>query len=138
VSDLRSGPATRHDIATNLLRRRRVERRQLTAYARTDWIVYQDDTAVAGDESTNGAALARALALMKPPERDALLLYALVELSYDEIATALDAPVGTVATWLHRARGAAQREPATADTVPLATTGAKGDGSAEPLSGFNS
>jgi DNA-directed RNA polymerase specialized sigma24 family protein len=92
VSDLRSGPATRHDIATNLLRRRRVERRQLTAYARTDWIVYQDDTAVAGDESTNGAALARALALMKPPERDALLLYALVELSYDEIATALDAP----------------------------------------------
>ena len=39
-----------YGIATNLLRsRRRVERRQLTAYARTesnDWIVYEDDTAV--------------------------------------------------------------------------------------------
>lgn len=121
-----------YGIATNLLRRRRrVERRQLTAYARTgsnDWIVYEDDTAVPVDESTDGAVLARALAVMKPRERDALLLYALAELSYDEIATALEAPVGTVATWLHRAREAAQRELATADPVPLATTGANANG----------
>lgn len=126
-----------YGIATNLLRRRRrVERRQLTAYARTgsnDWIVYEDDTAFPVDEST-GAALARALAVMKPRERDALLLYALAELSYDEIAAALEVPVGTVATWLHRAREAAQRELAIADTVPLATTGANANGSAEPLS----
>ena len=65
---------------------------------------------------------------MKPRERDALLLYALAELSYEEIATALEVPVGTVATWLHRAREAAQRELATAGIVPLATTGAKANG----------
>ena len=65
---------------------------------------------------------------MKPRERDALLLYALADLSYDEIATALEAPVGTVATWLRRAREAAQRELSTADTVPLATTGANANG----------
>ena len=38
---------------------------------------------------------------MAPRERDALLLYALADLSYDEIACALEVPVGTVGTWLH-------------------------------------
>jgi hypothetical protein len=33
-----------------------------------------------------------------------------------------------VATWLHRAREAAQRELAAADTVSLATTGANANG----------
>ena len=50
------------------------------------------------------AQLARALAAMRPRQRDALLLYALADLSYEEIALALDVPVGTVRTWLHRAR----------------------------------
>lgn len=50
-----------------------------------------------------------ALAAMRPRERDALLLYALADLSYEEIAFALDVPVGTVRTWLHRARLTARR-----------------------------
>src|SRR5262245_54039435 len=102
-----------YGIATNLLRRRRrVERRQLSAYARTginDWVAFDDETARV-DDSFDGAQLARALAAMRPRERDALLLYALAELSYDEIATALEVPVGTVGTWLHRARHTARRE----------------------------
>jgi RNA polymerase sigma-70 factor (ECF subfamily) len=62
---------------------------------------------------------------MPPRERDALLLYALADLSYDEIACALDVPVGTVGTWLHRARLTAQHELATeTNALPLATTGA--------------
>ena len=62
---------------------------------------------------------------MRPRERDALLLYALADLSYEEIALALDVPVGTVRTWLHRARLTAQRELAAAERTlsPLATTG---------------
>ena len=56
------------------------------------------------------ARLAGALAAMRPRERDALLLYALADLSYEEVALALDVPVGTVRTWLHRARATAQRE----------------------------
>jgi RNA polymerase sigma factor (sigma-70 family) len=103
-----------YGIATNLLRRRRrVERRQLSAYARSgvnDWVTYEDETLARIDHSPDGAQLARALAAMQPPERDALLLYALADLSYDEISTALDVPVGTVATWLHRAREIARRE----------------------------
>jgi RNA polymerase sigma-70 factor (ECF subfamily) len=62
---------------------------------------------------------------MRPCERDALLLYALADLSYDEVALALDVPVGTVRTWLHRGRATAQRElaKAEANVSPLATTG---------------
>jgi RNA polymerase sigma factor (sigma-70 family) len=122
-----------YGIATNLLRRRRrVERRQLDAYARSgvnDWVAY-DNEAARVEDSSRGAQLARALAAMKPRERDALLLYAVADLSYDEIASALEVPVGTVATWLHRAREAARRELAPADpSAPsLATTGANGNG----------
>lgn len=122
-----------YGIATNLLRRRRrVERRQLDAYARSgvnDWVAY-DHEAARVEDSSRSAQLARALAAMKPRERDALLLYAVADLSYEEIASALEVPVGTVATWLHRAREAARRELATADpSAPsLATTGANGNG----------
>lgn len=123
-----------YGIATNLLRRRRrVERRQLNAYARSgvnDWVDYQAEAEARVDDSSHGAQLARALAAMRPRERDALLLYALADLSYDEIAAALDVPVGTVATWLHRARETARRELATAEpkAPSLATTGANGNG----------
>ena len=66
---------------------------------------------------------------MPPRERDALLLYALADLSYDEIAFALDVPVGTVGTWLHRARLTAQHELTTeTNALPLATTGADRNG----------
>ncbi len=62
---------------------------------------------------------------MRPRERDALLLYALAGLSYEEIALALDVPIGTVRTWLHRARRVARRELATEpDVFPFTTSGA--------------
>jgi RNA polymerase sigma factor (sigma-70 family) len=118
-----------YGIATNLLRRRRrVERRQLRAYGRSGvdrWAAYEDDAAARVDGSSLGARLARALAAMRPRERDALLLYALADLSYEEIAFALEVPVGTVRTWLHRARQVARRElGAETDAFPLATSGA--------------
>jgi RNA polymerase sigma factor (sigma-70 family) len=85
-------------------------------------VVYADE----GEARGEGARLASALAAMRPRERDALLLYALCDLSYDEIALALDVPVGTVRTWLHRARRTAQRVLAPEIQVfPLATSGAE-------------
>lgn len=108
-----------YGIATNLLRRRRrTETRQLRAYARSGvdrWVAYEDETAARIDDAALGVRLAGALAAMRPHERDALLLYALADLSYAEIAFALDVPVGTVRTWLHRAREVARRELADAD-----------------------
>lgn len=118
-----------YGIATNLLRHRwRSERRELRAYGRsgTDGVVeHSDETAASGAGAfTQGAPLARALAAMRSRERDALLLYALGDLTYEEVALALDAPIGTVRTWLHRARRTAQRELAADPGFPLVTTGA--------------
>jgi RNA polymerase sigma-70 factor, ECF subfamily len=118
-----------YGIATNLLHhRRRAERRQLRAYARSGvdrWVTYDDDAAARVDDAALGPRLAGALAAMRPRERHALLLYALAGLSYEEIAMALDVPLGTVRTWLHRAREVAQRELAEEpDPAPLVTSGA--------------
>jgi RNA polymerase sigma-70 factor, ECF subfamily len=115
-----------YGIATNLLRHQfRAERRQLRAYARRgvdQGIVYENGAE--GHGSSFGPRLASALAVMRPRERDALLLYALCDLSYDEIAVALGVPTGTVRTWLHRARRTAQHvlAPET-PAFPLATSG---------------
>ena len=118
-----------YGIATNLLRRRRrAEQRQLRAYGRSGvdrWVVYEDEAAARVDDASVGARLACALAAMRRRERDVLLLYALAELSYEEIAVALDVPVGTVRTWLHRARDVARRELAVeTDVLPFTTSGA--------------
>ncbi len=106
-----------YGIATNLLRHRwRAEQRQLRAYGRSGddrWAEYEDEAAARVDGAALDARLARALAAMRSCERDALLLFALADLSYEEIASALEVPVGTVRTWLHRARLTAQRELAT-------------------------
>ena len=118
-----------YGIATNLLHHRwRSERRRLRAYGRSAvdrWAEYEDEAAARVDGLALDAQLARALSAMRPRERDALLLYALADLSYQEIALALDVPVGTVRTLLHRARRVAQRELAAEKTpFPLATSGA--------------
>jgi RNA polymerase sigma-70 factor, ECF subfamily len=71
------------------------------------------------------AALAAALAALHPGERRILELAEIEELSYREIAHALDCPVGTVMSRLHRARrrlrAAAQaRHPAQMETLSAA------------------
>jgi RNA polymerase sigma-70 factor (ECF subfamily) len=50
------------------------------------------------------APLAEAVAGLAPPDRDVLLLIAWEQLSYVEVARALNIPVGTVRSRLHRAR----------------------------------
>lgn len=50
------------------------------------------------------ARLAAAIGRLPESQREALLLFHQEQLSYREIAAVLDAPLGTVMTWLHRAR----------------------------------
>jgi uncharacterized glyoxalase superfamily protein PhnB len=57
------------------------------------------------DASRIWADVAAAIATLKQGERDALLLFAWEGMPYDQIATALDVPVGTVRSRLNRARG---------------------------------
>lgn len=67
-----------------------------------------DPDAVRGDESMErretAVALAAAVAALPPNYREVIHLFHVEHLSYKEIAAALDVPIGTVMTWLHRAR----------------------------------
>lgn len=118
-----------YGIATNLLRRCwRAECTQLRAYGRSGVdraLDHTEETAARVDSARLHARLAEVLEAMPHRQRDALLLYALADLSYEEIALALDVPLGTVRTWIHRARKAAQRVLATETEAPaqLATSG---------------
>lgn len=56
------------------------------------------------------AHLAAAVAALAPRHRAVFLLRHLDELSYEEIAIATDIPIGTVKTYLFRARAALRRE----------------------------
>ena len=63
-----------------------------------------DRVASAVSAAAAGRQLATALAKLSEGDRHVLLLFAWAELRYEEIATALDIPVGTVRSRLHRAR----------------------------------
>jgi RNA polymerase sigma-70 factor (ECF subfamily) len=99
-----------YGIATNLIgRHRRAEVRQYRALARTGvdpvtepFTDGADARVSAGGESRR---LAAALAALPAGQRDALLLQAWGDLTYEQAAVALGVPIGTVRSRLSRARG---------------------------------
>ena len=99
-----------YGIASRLLaRRRRTEVRALRAHARSGGRrePVADDFADAIDRvaaQRQSARVADAVAKLKAGDRDVLLLYALSDLSYEEVALALELPIGTVRSRLARAR----------------------------------
>jgi RNA polymerase sigma-70 factor (ECF subfamily) len=93
-------------IANNVIRHhRRAEERRIRAYATVE---RQSDaagrTGHAESEVFLRARLVEALVLLDARDREALLLFAWADLSYEEIATALQIPLGTVRSRIHRAR----------------------------------
>lgn len=106
-------------IATNMIRRhRKHEAQMLAAYARTG--VHPELPDVPHNDDKLGPALAAALGAMRREHRDVLLLHAIADLSYEEIAVAMDVPIGTVRGWLSRARAVAARELAACGVLPSA------------------
>ncbi|NKY97485.1 RNA polymerase sigma factor [Nocardiopsis alborubida] len=96
-------------IAANLVRRHhRTEKRHYRALARTgvDPVLesFADSTAARVDATALSGSLAAALARLSRGDRDALLLVAWGEMTYEETARVLGVPVGTVRSRLHRAR----------------------------------
>jgi RNA polymerase sigma factor (sigma-70 family) len=95
-------------IATNLTRHHyRDEAVRLRALARARaWSV--EEPAVEAESRLDAERayprIARALMELQAGDRDVLMLFALAELSYEEIARALSIPTGTVRSRLHRAR----------------------------------
>jgi RNA polymerase sigma factor (sigma-70 family) len=119
-------------IASNLvLKAHRSEGRRLRALGRLASTVggAADDLARvedALDAHREAAIVARALLELDARDRDVVLLIAWEGLSYEEVATALDIPVGTVRSRLNRARrklrepgGGSGNEPATITMMHL-------------------
>jgi RNA polymerase sigma factor (sigma-70 family) len=100
-----------YGIASNLLaRHRQREARRLDATARlvrrsVTASDLSDEVDARVDASRLWTEVAEAIATLPQGERDALLLFAWEDMPYDQIAVALDVPVGTVRSRLHRARG---------------------------------
>jgi RNA polymerase sigma factor (sigma-70 family) len=98
-----------YGIATNLVREhRRVEERGYRAHARMAAQPSYSGDVDRADARLSAAAsrdrLVAALADLRPDDRDVVLLVVWGELSHEEVASALDIPVGTVGSRLHRAR----------------------------------
>jgi len=64
----------------------------------------QDRRAVEEDGGELKIALWEAVGELRPEYRQAFLLLHEQGLSYEEMASAMDRPIGTLKTWLHRAR----------------------------------
>jgi RNA polymerase sigma factor (sigma-70 family) len=105
-----------YGIATNLVaRHRRSEGRRAHATARLT--VERADDAI--DRAVEAIAASQllpdvvaAITALPAGERDALVLHAWEHLGYDDIATALDIPIGTVRSRLNRARTRLRELPA--------------------------
>ncbi|GII55578.1 DNA-directed RNA polymerase sigma-70 factor [Planotetraspora thailandica] len=109
-------------IATHLIsRHRRTEAARYRALQRSpmdDVVESSADRITAGvTAQASRPLLARALAGLSAKDRNVLLLIAWGDLSYEEAAQALDVPVGTVRSRLHRARK--KLRAALGDTNPL-------------------
>jgi RNA polymerase sigma-70 factor (ECF subfamily) len=93
-------------IASNVIRHhRRAEQRRLRGYAAAE----HQSHAVGANGHPESEALLRArlvdaLTRLDVGDRDALLLFAWADLTYEEVATALEIPLGTVRSRIHRAR----------------------------------
>jgi RNA polymerase sigma factor (sigma-70 family) len=99
-----------YGIATNLIsRHRRAEVRLYRALARTGQDPVTEPFTDGADARVSAGGhrmlLAAALAGLPAGQRDALLLVAWGDLSYEQVAVALGVPVGTVRSRLSRARG---------------------------------
>ncbi len=97
-------------IASNLFRtHRRSEMRALKAYARAaaDNVpldIDEQQSVNRADASMTNSVLAEALSHLNTGDREALLLYAWGDMSYEEIGQVLGIPTGTVRSRLNRAR----------------------------------
>jgi RNA polymerase sigma-70 factor (ECF subfamily) len=95
-------------IARNVLRRwyrtQSRRRRGWLHLPREEGLDFTSDTVDRLSAAAMRGEIRRALRVMPSHERDVLLLFALGDVTYEEIAEAIDVPVGTVRSRLHRAR----------------------------------
>ncbi len=110
-----------YGIAVNLVREeRRTEERRLRAYARSS---PADDAEYERDNWRLDSTVAAALLELPLGDRNLILLHAWAQLSYSELATALDLPLGTVRSRLSRTRSKLRATLGGLDAAPLPKSG---------------
>lgn len=93
-----------YGIATNLIRHHaRAEGRRLDAYSRWASSAVEGEQA-SPDGASMTAGLVSGLRALPRGDREALLLFVWADLSYQQVAEALEIPVGTVRSRINRAR----------------------------------
>jgi RNA polymerase sigma factor (sigma-70 family) len=93
------------EIAANRCRTALARRSRRPMLASADSVEDRADSRPqVGDPDDLAAELERALSSLRPEYRLVFVLFHEQNLMYDEIAQAVSRPVGTVKTWLHRAR----------------------------------
>lgn len=104
--------------------------RQLRAFTRAGRLVVDErgfeDVDARLDAAAASPVLAAALAELGAVDREVLLLFAWAELSYEEISLALEIPVGTVKSRLHRARDVVRRRLIGAAVLSSVASGGNG------------
>jgi RNA polymerase sigma-70 factor (ECF subfamily) len=110
-----------NNVAIDHLRRRRLDTVSVDgsphaasaaeAEATSFDLVSRGESALEEMESRElGSAIERAIARLRPEYRSCILLRHVEGRSYEEIAATLDLPIGTVKTYIHRARHELRRE----------------------------
>ena len=93
------------EIAANRCRTALARRSRRPALAPGDSVADRaDPRAAVADPDDLAGELERALSALRPEYRLVFVLFHEQNLMYEEIAQAMSRPVGTVKTWLHRAR----------------------------------
>ena len=106
-----------YGIAVNLMRdHRRTEERRLSAYVRA---AHAEEVQLDEPEAGLDRTVAAALLELSPSDRHLILLYAWAQLSYEELAEALNLPLGTVRSRLSRTRSKLRTTLAALDTAPF-------------------
>ena len=104
-----------NNVAIDFLRRKKLDtvsidgspyaRTQAEAEASSIDVSVQQESALDEIEARElGTAIERAVAKLRPMYRNCIMLRHVEGRSYEEIATTLDLPLGTVKTYIHRAR----------------------------------
>ena len=108
-----------YGIATNVLREHfRESRRELALADKMQAYTGGATTADADDGSPRVPLIVEAVRGLSAKDREPLFLYALADLDYQQIANALNVPVGTVRSRINRARGHLRRQLKEAWPIP--------------------
>jgi len=109
---------TTHNLCVDRLRRHRV--RPQVDPEQLDTMIDCDnpDPSRSAEATELGRMIARALGSLAPRDRSAVLMREVHGMTYEEIATAIDAPLGTIKSVIHRSRERLRRALTVAGVTP--------------------